>query len=173
MEMPESSQLTEPNVPLLGPDARQWRRFRGLELHRQGWTNKSIAVALGVTAGAVSQWIGRVRKEGEQALQHRKGGGPKPKLSQEQWLQLLSLLPQGAEAFGFIGQAWTLPRIAILIRRQFGVPYHPHSLGRVLHSLGWSVQKPETQYAEQNPEKVEQFRRDWTEQKKGQIQRED
>src|SRR4051812_43003988 len=89
--------------PHAGPAAKEWRRLRGLELFEQGGKNKQIAQALGVTSGAVSQWIGRARSEGKEALLHRKGGGPKPKLTAEQWQQVLDeMLPQSAEAFGFI-----------------------------------------------------------------------
>jgi len=129
-----------------GPAAKEWRRFRGLELHQQGWKQKEIAAALGVSPGAVSQWVVRARTHGPEALRHTKGGGPKPKLTAPQWQQLLQeILPQGAGAFGFIGKVWTLPRIATVIFETFGgVRYHPDWLSHKMRSLGWSVQKPET-----------------------------
>src|SRR5947208_5500577 len=40
---------------------REGRRFRAWELKQQGWTQSLIAAALGVTPGAVSQWMTRVR----------------------------------------------------------------------------------------------------------------
>jgi predicted transcriptional regulator len=43
--------------PLHKPtDWREGRRLRAWELQQQGWKQKDIAAALGVTPGAVSQW---------------------------------------------------------------------------------------------------------------------
>jgi transposase len=48
----------------------------------------------------------------------------------------LDLLNQGAEAHGFVGDVWTQQRIAIVIKRIFGVSYHPDHIGRLLRSIG-------------------------------------
>lgn len=36
--------------------------MRALELHHKGWVQSKIAEALGVTHGAVSQWLARARQ---------------------------------------------------------------------------------------------------------------
>jgi hypothetical protein len=36
---------------------REGRRFRAWELHQQGWKVGQIATTLGVTHGAISQWL--------------------------------------------------------------------------------------------------------------------
>jgi predicted transcriptional regulator len=43
-------------------------RFRALELRHDGWTHQEITEALGVTKGAVSQWMTRVAIEGKANL---------------------------------------------------------------------------------------------------------
>jgi len=58
---------------LLSSQAKDWRegrRLRAFELKEQGWKQTEIADALGVTEGAVSQWMKRARQEGVQALRH-------------------------------------------------------------------------------------------------------
>ena len=84
---------------------REGRRLRTLDLHERGWPGKAIADALGVTTGAVSQWLTRAREGGREALRHRPPPGPARRLSAAQQQQLPTLLARGAEAHGFIGDA--------------------------------------------------------------------
>lgn len=123
-------------------DWREGRRLRAWELHQQGWKQRAIAEALGVTQGAVSQWVARGKDGGIEALRNRKSPGAPRRLSTEQRNQLPSLLARGAEAFGFRGDVWTRARIAALIKREFDVSYHRDHIGRLLDEIGWSVQKP-------------------------------
>src|SRR5215210_6843046 len=120
----------------------QWRRDRVWALHQAGWTGRAIAQALGVTEGAVSQWLKRAREGGPEALRVRIPPGPTPKLTAEQQAQLPTLLAHGAEAYGFLGDVWTTKRVAALIKQQFGIRYHPAHVSRLLRAVGWSPQKP-------------------------------
>ena len=103
---------------------------------------KTIAEALGVSKGAVSQWLKRAREGGAESLYSRPPPGPTPRLSAEQLAWLPGLLARGAEAFGFIGEVWTAKRVAAVIRQEFSVRYHPDHVGRLLRTAGWSPQKP-------------------------------
>ena len=123
-------------------DWREGRRLRAWELAQQGWTQGAIAAALGVTQGAVSQWLKRARAGGVAALRRRTSPGTPPKLRPEQRAQVPALLAQGAEAFGFRGDLWTAPRVAAVLAARFGVQYHPAHLSRLIRALGWSVQRP-------------------------------
>jgi transposase len=96
----------------------------------------------GVSKGAVSQWLSRAKANGPQALCHRKPPSCRSKLTHQQRLQLLELLTQGPQALGFRGDVWTQPRVAQIIRRHFGVHYHPSQVGRILKQYAWSRQKP-------------------------------
>jgi transposase len=139
-------------------DWREARRLRAWELQQKGWQQKDIAEALGVSAGAVSQWLKRAKMEGVAALYHRKGGGPKPRLSEEQLAALPALLAQGAEHFGFRGDVWTQPRVAALIKRVFDVSYHPRHVGRLLKQVKWSRQKPLERATQRNETAIEEWR---------------
>ena len=130
---------------------REGRRLRAWELSQEGWPQQRIAAALGVSKGAVSQWLSRTRTQGPQALRHCKPPGRQPKLAHQQRLQLLELLAQGPSALGFRGDVWTQPRVAQVIRRHFGVKYHPSQVGRILKQYGWTRQKP-SQRAQQRDE---------------------
>ncbi len=123
-------------------DWKEGRRLRAWELWQQEWKQKDIATALGVSKGAVSQWLKRARTEGKEALRRHPAPGAQPKLNAEQLAELPSLLDRGAEAFGFLGQVWTGQRVAEVMKRQFGVSYHPGHCSRLLQKLKYSVQKP-------------------------------
>jgi transposase len=126
-------------------DWREGRRQRAWELHQQGWKQKEIATALGVTQGAVSQWVKRGRAGGLVALRRRTAPGSAPRLTVDQRAELVAALAKGAPAFGFIGDVWTTKRIAALIKELFGVSYHPAHVSRLVRALGQSVQLPVTQ----------------------------
>jgi transposase len=139
-------------------DWREGRRLRAWELYEQGCSQKQIATALGVSPGAVSQWIARGTAGGAEALRNRPRSGATPKLSQEQRQHLPDILRRGAEAYGFGGDVWTQQRIAAVIKREFGVSYHPDHIGRLLRSIGWSVQKPIERASERNDAAIERWR---------------
>lgn len=123
-------------------DWREGRRLRAWALHQQGWKQKDIAVALGVSPGAVSQWLKQGRTGGVERLRRQPPPGAQPRLSREHVTELRTLLAQGAEAFGFIGAVWTSKRVAAVIKRFLGVTYHRAHVSRLLRALGFSVQKP-------------------------------
>jgi transposase len=135
-------------------DWREGRRFRAWELHQKGWKQSEIAEALGVTQGAVSQWLKRAREGGREGLRTRRAPGPTPKLTAEQRVQIPELLQRGAEAFGFRGDIWTCGRVAEVIRSMFGVSYHPAHVSRILRDCGWSLQKPVHRASQRDEEAI-------------------
>jgi len=125
-------------------DWREGRRLRAGELHQQGWKQKDIAAALGVTQGAVSQWIKRGNHGGVAGLRRRTAPGSAPRLTIEQREQLRVERTKGPSPFGFVGEAWTTKRVAAVIQELFGVSYHPAHVSRIVRALGLSSQVPQT-----------------------------
>ena len=68
----------------------------------------------------------------------------------------------GAQAAGFATDLWTCPRVTELIEKQFGVRYHVDHVGRLLHALGWSPQRPERRAAERDEAAIQNWiKSDW------------
>lgn len=140
-------------------DWREGRRLRAWELHEQGWRQQDIAAALGVTKGAVSQWMRRVREGGgPDALQKRTAPGASCRLSAAQQARVVKWLQQGAEAHGFRGELWTRKRVAAVIERKLGVRYHPGHVSRLLQGWGWSSQLPERRARQRDEDAIDRWR---------------
>ena len=153
-------------------DWREGRRLRAFELKEQGWKQTEIADALGVTEGAVSQWMKRAREEGVQALRHKPPPGAPPRLSEDERAKLPELVAQGAEAHGFRGEVWTCERVAEVIRREFGVRYHPAHVSRLLKKLRLSLQKPQRLADQRDEAAIERWKEQrWPGLKKGPSRR--
>ena len=150
-------------------DWREGRRLRAFELKQQGWSQQRIAEALGVSKGAVSQWMKRARDGGGvEALKRRPAPGARPRLSKQQRRKLPELLERGAEAHGFRGEVWTCARVAEVIRREFGVLYHPAHVSRLVRKLGLSLQKPVRRANQRDEEAIERWKEQrWPQLKKG------
>src|SRR3712207_648914 len=149
-------------------DWREGRRLRAWELKQQGWSQGEIACALGVTEGAVSQWMKRAREGGVEGLRKRTSPGAASRLSEQQRAQLKEVLVQGALAHGFRGAVWTCERVGDVIRKEFGVVYHPAHVSRLVRALGLSLQKPARQANQRDDEAVRLWKEErWPELKKG------
>ena len=145
------------STPTTHPDLGTWRRQRAWDLHEAGWWNKDIAAALGVSQGAVSQWLRRGREGGVDALQRKPHPGPTPRLTAEQRAEIPGLLACGAEAYGFRGDVWTATRIADVLWRTFGVRYHRDHVSRLLRQIGWSRQQPVERATQRNEQAIEEW----------------
>jgi transposase len=79
-------------------------------------------------------------------------------LNTEQLEELPALLKEGAQAFGFRGEVWTRERVGEVIKRMFGVQYHDRHVSRILHKIGWSVQKPMRVAVQRDEAKVQEWK---------------
>jgi transposase len=155
----------------MNPAPTNWkeaRRFQAWHLKQQGWPQRQIADALGVSEGAVSQWMTRARHGGLEALRYCPPPGAPRRLTDAQLARLPALLQSGAEAYGFRGEVWTRARVAVIIRLEFGVSYHPVHVGRLLKAIRWSPQKPMRRARQRNEAAIARWRDEtWPAIKKG------
>jgi transposase len=133
--------------------------MRALELKHLGWTQRDIAAALGVSEGAVSQWLAAARRGGRDAvLSHLSQCGMTPKLTPEQMRLIPDFLWHGAEAYGFRGEVWTCERVAGVLYQEFGVSYSKSQVSRLLKHLGWTPQVPITRAIQRDEAAIERWR---------------
>jgi transposase len=143
-------------------DLLEDRRRRALALVDEGLSLNEVGRRIGCSASSVKRWRDTRPRVGQKALKVRFSPGRPPKLSRAQGRQLVSVLLKGAMASGYSTQLWTTARVAEVIWKAFRVRYHRDHVGRLLHSLGWSHQKPQKKALERNQAEIRRFlRQDW------------
>ena len=152
---------------LRGLDWRKARRKRAWELHAQGWSQRRIAQALGVSQAAVSRWLAA----GQGCFGAENRHGAIPKLDAARLRLLPGLLSHGAEAWGFRGELWTCARVAAVIKAEFGVIYSRAHVSRLLKALDWTPQRPIERASQRDEAAIASWRQvRWPELKKGRSQ---
>src|SRR5437870_993474 len=106
------------------------RRHRAEELVEGGESPSTVARILGVHETSVHRWRRLARGQGGLAAKPHQG--PTPRLSDEQLAQLEQLLLAGAEKHGWPNQLWTADRVTVVIKRHFGLDYHPEHVRKIL-----------------------------------------
>ena len=143
------------------------RRFRAVELLRQGVPQAEVARQVGVHRQSVSRWAMQLRQGGVRALKKAGHAGRRPRLRPDDLRRIEKGLRRGPEALGYETGLWTAWRVADLIKRECGVKYHPVQAWRILRRLGLSCQRPVGRALERDADKIRQWKRErWPEIKK-------
>jgi transposase len=143
------------------------RRRRALALLKSGLSLNEVARRIQCVASSVMRWRDAWQRHGSDALKVGSSPGRPLKLKSAQRRRLVKSLSKGPLAHGYNTNVWTTARIAELIRREFGVSYHRDHVGRLMHTLHWSHQKPEKRAVERDEETIEHWKRkDWPRVKK-------
>ena len=153
--------------PTGSPKELERRRLRALALLADGLLLSEVAQRIGVDRRSVRRWKAAVRKHGEQGVRARAASGRPSRLSPQHKRRLEALLIKGPIAAGFHTDLWTCPRVAEMIKQRFGIDYHVDHVGRLLHDLGWSPQKPTRRAVERDEQEIRRWvREDWPRVKK-------
>jgi transposase len=136
-------------------DLLEDRRRRALALLDTGLSLNEVGRLVRCAPSSVLRWLRARRRGGPDGLRVRFSPGRPLKLNSGQRRRLVKLLLKGPQALGYRTQLWTTARIAEVIGRQFGVHYHRDHVGRLMHSLNWSPQKPERRAVERDDQAVE------------------
>ena len=141
-------------------DLLEDRRRRALVLLDDGLSLNEVGRRIGCNPSSVMRWRDARRRGGADALQVRFSPGRPLKLVAVQRKRLVRLLLKGPMSQGYRTNLWTTPRIAEMVEREFGVRYHPDHIGRLMHSLGWTPQKPERRALERNEDEIERWKQE-------------
>lgn len=144
------------------------RRRKCFELLDSGKPVGEVAEILGVDRTTVSRWKARVREGGKRALKAIPQYVKQCQLTVEQQKELGRIITNGALAAGYPTDLWTTVRITEVILKRFKIQYNHDHVGRMLHRLGFSCQKPAKQAKEHDEKAARVWRkREWPRIKKG------
>jgi transposase len=143
--------------PLGSPEQLETRRTRAIAFLQRGLMPVEVAKQLGVDRRSVRRWNAAYRAEGETGIKAKPTPGRPARLTARQKFRVEQWLLKGAQAVGFPTDLWTCPRVAQLIRERLGVSYHVDHVCRVLHSLGWSPQRPSRRAIERDESAIQNW----------------
>src|SRR5881398_3200961 len=121
-------------------------RLRAVEQVARGGPAARVGAglaALGLHRRTIYTWLATERTEGRQALRAKPVPGRARKLSDAQLGELAGLIAEtDPRDHGFAVALWTRDVVRQLIEARFGVALTVASVGRTLHDLGFSAQRP-------------------------------
>ncbi len=144
--------------PVGSPADLEARRRRAVALLDKGLGVREVARQIDCSPASVSRWQAEVRSRGPDGLCAKPAPGRPRRLTTRQRARVLKLLLKGATAHGFSTDLWTLPRVATVIARTYGVQYHPAHVWKILRGEGWTCQKPERRAKERDEAAIQRWR---------------
>ncbi len=143
----------------IDPKAMEEIRVRAVQRVQEGESPETIIKTLGFSRGCIYNWLARYRSGGWHALKSGYSSGRPKKLTAKQikWVYK-TIKDKDPQQLKFEFALWTRKMVATLIKCQFGLKLSPVSVGRLLHQLGFSCQKPLYRAYQRDPELVEKWK---------------
>lgn len=130
-------------------------RLRAVDQVAQGADPREVARTLGMHEHTVYGWLAKARNGGPEALKARPIPGRPSKLSAQQMQRVYDLVVgKDPRQCQFDFALWTRDIVRQLIAREFKVVMSPSAVGRMLHRMGLSPQRPLWRAWQADPEKV-------------------
>jgi transposase len=136
-------------------------RIRAVEQVQSGESPEDVIRTLGFSRSCIYTWLARYRAGGWGALKAKAllGRPMKIKAHQMKWLYQ-AVTQHNPLQYRFEFALWTRDMIQVLLRERFGLGLSLSSVGRLLRQLGVSCQRPLFHAFEQDPSRVEAWKRD-------------
>lgn len=145
----------------IGSKAMEEIRSRAVQRVQAGESPEVVIKTLGFSRACIYNWLARYRSGGWHALRTGQPSGRPKKLSGSQikWLYR-TIRDKDPQQLKFDFALWTRKMIVTLIKRQFGIKLSATSVGRLLHQLGFSCQKPLYRAYQRDPDSVKKWKED-------------
>jgi len=145
----------------ISPKAMEEIRIRAVQCVHNGESPETVIKALGFSRACIYNWLARYRAGGWHALSTGQRSGRPKKLSGAQIKRLYNIIrDKNPRQLKFEFALWTRSMIVDLIKRQFRIKLSPTSVGRLLHQLGFSCQKPLYRAYQRDADLVKRWKED-------------
>lgn len=143
----------------LSPKTLEEIRTRAVQRVQDGESPETVIQTLGFSRACIYNWLARYRAGGWHGLKTGNRSGRPKKLTGDHlaWIYR-SVVDKDPLQLKFSFALWTRAMIGVLIKRQFGIKLSDASVGRLLHQLGLSCQKPLFRAYQKNPQAVTQWK---------------
>lgn len=135
------------------------KRLQAVVLNSEGRTSGELAGILKAPRSRVSEWLSLYQSHGVEGLLEGYRSGRPARLTAKQRTHLADILDSGPVAYGLDSGLWTSPMLAWVIEEEFGVVYHPGHVRKLLHQMGFSVQRPRRVLARADARAQDRWRR--------------
>jgi transposase len=135
------------------------KRLQAVLLNSRGHSSGELASLLSAPRSKVSEWLLNYEQYGVEGLLEGYRPGRPTLLTQDQHRELYDIVESGPVAYGLDSGIWTSPMITRVIEEEYGILYHPGHVRKLLHKLGFSVQRPKRVLALADKEKQDEWHR--------------
>ena len=130
-------------------------RLRAVDQVERGADPREVSRALGMHETTVYGWVAAARAGGQEALRAKPIPGRPSKLTEAQQAAVFAWVAgKDPRQLSFDFALWTRDLVRELIRREFKVSMSASAVGRLLHRLGLSPQRPLWRAWQADPERV-------------------
>ena len=137
---------------------REAIRIRAVQRVEAGECPEVVVKALGFSRARIYEWLARYQEGGIEALRFKGIPGKKPKLSGADLRKLARIITEkNPRQLKFEFALWTRAMVRKLIMDEFGVILSESQVGRLLHKMGMSPQKPLHRAWQRDPARVQQW----------------
>jgi len=117
-------------------------RLHAIVLNIEGTCAPQIDKIIKVHRSTVNIWLRNWQEAGMEGILEGHRSGRPPAMSAAQRQELADILDSGPVAYGFTSGVWTSPMVTRVIKEEFSITYNPAHVSRILHDIGFSVQRP-------------------------------
>ena len=143
----------------ISKDVRQSSRLLSLAAVLDGMSREDAARVGGMDRQTLRDWVHRFNEAGPDGLKDAWYGGPQPRLSPAQKVELAEIVETGPDASVDGVVRWRRVDLQKVIKECFGVDYHERYVGTLLKELGFSHMSARPRHPAQNSEIIEAFKK--------------
>lgn len=139
-------------------DGKAVKRLMVAIAYKQGQSPADIEEKFGISTKSVYLWLDRFEERGlDEALHDEPKPGRPPKLTDEQFDELETVLDNSPEDAGYDVQAWSTKLVQHWLKSTFDVEYTRRHVRRLMDDAGLSWRTARPKHYDADPDEIAEF----------------